>query len=158
QGTIYHLGGTDENRELCLLASYAGTGRAIDTIRLGEGLVGQCAVEKRRILLDNVPPQFIGISSSLGEVPRASIVVLPVLFEGETKAVIELATVHRFTEVNLAFLDQLTVSIGAVFHTIEATMRTEGLLDQSQRLTAQLQSRQNELQQTNEELATKAKL
>jgi two-component sensor histidine kinase len=66
--------------------------------------------------------------------------------------------VHRFTEVNLAFLDQLTISIGAVFNTIEATMRTEGLLDESQRLTVQLQSRQHELQQSNEELASKAKL
>src|SRR5262249_15233808 len=128
QGTIYHLGGTGENRELRLLSSYARTGRSIEIIRLGEGLLGQCAVDKRRILLDNVPPQFVGISSSLGEAPRTSIVVLPILFEGETKAVIELATVDRFSEVNLAFLDQLTVSIGAVFHTIEATMRTEGLL------------------------------
>jgi HAMP domain-containing protein/CheY-like chemotaxis protein/signal transduction histidine kinase len=158
QGTIYHLGGTEENRELRLLSSYAHTRRPIETIRLGEGLVGQCAVEKKRILLDDVPPGFIAVSSSLGEAPRVSIVVLPALFEGETKAVIELATVHRFTDVNLAFLDQLTVSIGVVFNTIEATMRTEGLLEQSQRLTAQLQSRQNELQQTNEELATKAKL
>jgi HAMP domain-containing protein/signal transduction histidine kinase/CheY-like chemotaxis protein len=158
QGTIYHLGATEENRELRLLSSYAHTGRSIETIRLGEGLTGQCALGKKRILLDDVPPQFIAISSSLGEAPRVSIVVLPVLFEGETKAVIELATVHRFTDVNLAFLDQLTVSIGVVFSTIEATMRTEGLLEQSQRLTTQLQSRQSELQQTNEELATKAKL
>jgi signal transduction histidine kinase/CheY-like chemotaxis protein/HAMP domain-containing protein len=158
QGTIYHLGGTEENQELRLLSSYARTGRSMDTIGLGEGLVGQCAVEKKRILLDDVPPQFFAISSSLGEAPRVSIVVLPVLFEGETKAVIELATAHRFSEVNLAFLDQLTVSIGAVFHTIEATMRTEGLLEQSQRLTAELQSRQSELQQTNEELTAKAKL
>jgi signal transduction histidine kinase/HAMP domain-containing protein/DNA-binding response OmpR family regulator len=157
QGAIYHLGGTEENRELRLLSSYAHTGQSIETIRLGEGLVGQCAVEKKRILLNDVSPRFM-ISSSLGEAPRVSIVVLPVLFEGETKAVIELATVHRFTDVNLAFLDQLTVSIGAVLHTIEATMGTEGLLEQSQRLTAQLQSRQNELQQTNEELASKAKL
>jgi len=157
QGTIYNLGGTEGNRELRLLSSYASTGQSIETIHLGEGLVGQCAVEKKRILLNDVSPKFI-ISSSLGEAPRVSIVVLPVLFEGETKAVIELATLHRFTEVNLAFLDQLTVSIGAVFQTIEATMRTEGLLEQSQRLTAQLQSRQNELQQTNEELASKAKL
>jgi HAMP domain-containing protein/two-component sensor histidine kinase len=157
QGTIYHLGGPEENRELRLLSTYAHTGQSVETIRLGEGLVGQCAVEKKRILLNDVSPKFI-ISSSLGEAPRVSIVVLPILFEGETKAVIELATVHRFTEVNLAFLDQLTVSMGAVFNTIEATMRTEGLLDQSQRLTVQLQSRQNELQQTNEELATKAKL
>jgi HAMP domain-containing protein/signal transduction histidine kinase/CheY-like chemotaxis protein len=158
QGTIYHLRGTDENRDLCLLSSYAHTGRPIETIRLGEGLVGQCAVEKKRILLNDAPPQFIAISSSLGQAPRVSIVVLPILFEGETKAVIELATVHRFNDVNLAFLDQLTASIGAVFQTIESTMRTEGLLEQSQQLTVQLQSRQSELQQTNEDLATKAKL
>jgi PAS domain S-box-containing protein len=147
-GKIYHLGATEENRELRLLSSYAHTGRSIETIQLGEGLTGQCAMEKKRILLSDVPPQFIAISSSLGEAPRVSIVVLPILFEGETKGVIELATVHRFTDGNLAFLDQLTVSIGAVFHTIEATMRTEGLLDQSQRLTLQLQSRQSELQRT----------
>jgi signal transduction histidine kinase/DNA-binding response OmpR family regulator/HAMP domain-containing protein len=158
QGTIYHLGGAEANRELRLLSSYARTGRQIETIRLGEGLLGQCAVEKKRILLSDVPPQFIGISSSLGEAPRVSIVVLPVLFEGETKAVVELATAHHFTEINLAFLDHLTVSIGVVFNTIEATMRTEGLLEQSQRLTTQLQSRQSELQQTNEELAAQAKL
>ena len=147
-GTIYHLGGIEENRELRLLSSYAHTGRSIETIQLGEGLTGQCAIEKKRILLNDAPPQFIAISSSLGEAPRVSIVVLPILFEGETKAVIELATVHRFTDGNLAFLDQLTVSIGAVFRTIEATMRTESLLEQSQRLTVQLQSRQSELQRT----------
>jgi signal transduction histidine kinase/DNA-binding response OmpR family regulator len=158
QGTVYHLAGSEEGSELHLLSSYARLRSTIETIRPGEGLVGQCAVEKRRILLNDVPPEFIGISSSLGEAPRVSIVVLPVLFEGETRAVIELATVHRFTEVNLAFLDQLMVNVGAVFNTIEATMRTEGLLEQSQRLTAQLQFRQSELQQTNEELESKAKL
>ena len=87
-----------------------------------------------------------------------SIVVLPVLFEGETKAVIELASLKSFSPGSLAFLDLLTQSIGAVFNTIEATMRTEGLLNQSQQLTVELQSRQRELQQTNEELGTKAKL
>jgi CheY-like chemotaxis protein/signal transduction histidine kinase/HAMP domain-containing protein len=158
QGTIYHLHSAEQNRELRLLSSYAGTGRSIETIRLGEGLVGQCAIDKERILLSDVPPQFIAISSSLGEAPYVSIVVLPVLFEGQTKAVIELATLHRFTDINLALLDQLTVNIGAVFHTIEATMRTEGLLEQSQELTVQLQSRQGELQRTNEELAAHAKL
>jgi signal transduction histidine kinase/HAMP domain-containing protein len=158
QGTIYHLNGSREDRVLRRLSSYAGTSRMSEIIRPGEGLVGQCAVEKQRILLNDVPLEFFGVSSSLGEAPRASIVVLPVLFEGETKAVIELATVHCFTDVNLAFLDQLTVSIGAVFNTIEATMRTEGLLEQSQQLTVQLQNRQNELQRTNEELAAQARL
>jgi PAS domain S-box-containing protein len=83
----------------------------------------------------------------LGEAPIVSIVVLPILFEGKTKAVIELATMHRFTEVNLAFLDQLAVSIGVVFNTIEATMRTEGLLEESQRLTVELRELNNTLEQ-----------
>jgi len=158
QGTIYHLRATDGNRELHLLSSYANTGRSIETIRLGDGLVGQCALEKKRILLSSVPPQFITIASSLGQAHYLSIVVLPILFEGETKAVIELATLHRFTDVNLDLLDQLTVDIGAVFHTIEATMRTERLLEQSQRLAVQLQARQDELERTNEELAAHARL
>ena len=84
--------------------------------------------------------------------------MLPVLFEGQTKAVIELASLHPLTVVNITFLEQLTLNIGAVFNTIEATMRTEGLLKQSQQLTVELQSRQSELQNTNEELGTKAQL
>ena len=159
QGTIYHLGGTAEDTQLKLLSSYAHKGkRLVETIELGEGLAGQCAVEKKRILLADVPPDFIAISSSLGEARRVSIIVLPVLFEGQTKAVIELAALQPVTEVNLTFLEQLTQSIGAVFNTIESTMRTEGLLTQSQQLTVELQSRQSELQKTNEELGTKAKL
>ena len=161
QGTVYHFrGGEDEIGDLELLSSYAQTGqiKLAANIQLGEGLVGQCAIEKKRILLSDAPPGFVTIVSSLGQARRVSVVVLPVLFENQTKAVIELASLHPFTVVNLNFLDQLALGIGAVFNTIEATMRTEGLLTQSQQLTAELQSRQSELQQTNEELGTKARL
>jgi len=160
QGTIYHLAGTDTAPELKLLSSYAHSREfpLTQSIQLGEGLIGQCAVEKKRLLLNNVPPDFINIVSSLGRARQVSIVVLPVLFEGQTRAVIELATLQSFGPGSLAFLDLLTQSIGAVFNTIEATMRTEGLLKQSQKLTVELQSRQSELQQTNEELGTKARL
>ena len=160
QGTIYHVAEIEGERELRLLSSYAHgrTTQVMERISLGEGLLGQCAVEKKRILLNDVPSDFITISSSLGEARQMSIVVLPVLFEGDSKAIIELASLKSFTPGSLAFLDLLTQSIGAVFNTIEATMRTEGLLTQSQQLTAELQSRQRELQQTNEELGTKAKL
>jgi HAMP domain-containing protein/signal transduction histidine kinase/CheY-like chemotaxis protein len=159
QGTIYHLTGTEEDSRLRLLSGYAHAGdRLAQTIRLGEGLAGQCAVEKKRIVLTEVPPDFITITSSLGEARRVSIVVFPVLFEGQTKAVIELAAFERFSDVNLTFLDMLTQSIGVVFNTIEATMRTEGLLMQSQQLTVELQARQSELQQTNEQLGSKARL
>ncbi len=97
------------------------------------------------------------VHSSLGGARPKNIVVLPVLFEGETKAVIELSSLEPFTPTHLTFLEQLTQSIGVVLNTIEATMRTENLLQQSQQLTIELQTRQTELQQTNEELASKAK-
>jgi HAMP domain-containing protein/CheY-like chemotaxis protein/signal transduction histidine kinase len=157
QGAVYHVTGTSE---MTLLSSYAQSGalRLAPIISLGEGLLGQCAVEKKRILLSDVPSDFVTISSSLGRSTRVSVIVLPVLFEGQIKAVIELASLQPFSVVNLSFLEQLTVSIGAVFNTIEATMRTERLLTQSQQLTVELQSRQSELQQTNEELGTKARL
>ncbi len=161
QGTIYHLSnGAELGRHLQLLSSFAQSEQNsyAETVRLGEGLIGQCAVQKTRILLTDVPADYFTISSSLGMAKKISVIVLPVLFEGEPKAVIELAALHGFSEVNLNFLDQLTQSIGVVLNTIEATMRTEGLLTQSQQLTAELQSRQSELQQTNEELGTKAKL
>ncbi|MDP2032623.1 MAG: HAMP domain-containing protein, partial [Polaromonas sp.] len=160
QGTVYHCSGTVSDGEMTLLSSYAQAGsvKLADTISLGEGLVGQCAVEKRRILIADAPSDFVTVASSLGESRRVSVVVLPVLFENETKAVIELASLHPFSTINLNFLDQLALNIGAVFNTIEATMRTEGLLTQSQQLTVELQSRQSELQQTNEELGTKARL
>ncbi len=160
QGTIYHLADAEGHTGLRRLSSYAHSGDSEfeEQIELGQGLVGQCAVEKTRILLTDVPADFIKIASSLGDAQHVSVIVLPVLFEGQTKAVIELGALKGFSPGSLAFLDLLTQSIGAVFNTIEATMRTEGLLMQSQQLTVELQERQRELQQTNEELGTKAKL
>src|SRR5207249_5388550 len=124
--------------------------------RVGEGLVGQCAFEKSRILLTDVPTDYVHIGSGLGNAAPRTVIVLPVLFEGEVKAVIELASLAPFTQTHLTFLTQLTESIGIVLNTIEATMRTEGLLQQSQKLAAELQTQQKELQQTNEQLAQKA--
>jgi CheY-like chemotaxis protein/HAMP domain-containing protein len=145
---------------LKLLASYAFKERKhVSTeFRLGEGLVGQAALEKQRILLTNVPPDYVQITSGLGQSVPLNIIVLPVLFEGEVKAVMELASFERFNKTHLAFLEQLTESIGIVLNTIEANSRTEELLKQSQGLARELQSQQEELQQTNEELEEKAKL
>src|SRR5262249_1930501 len=79
-----------------------------------------------------------------------------VIFEGQTKAVIALASLNNFAVGQLAFLEQLTASIGIVLNSIEATMQTEGLLQQSQQLAGELQTQQGELQQTNEQLELKA--
>jgi HAMP domain-containing protein/CheY-like chemotaxis protein/signal transduction histidine kinase len=145
---------------LKLLASYAYKTREgfPNEFRLGEGLVGQCALEKERILLDKVPGEYLNISSGLGESKPVSLIILPVVFEGHVRAVMELASFESFSMVHQAFLEQLTESIGIVFNTIEANMRTEELLKQSQSLARELQTQQQELQQTNEKLEEKAKL
>jgi hypothetical protein len=150
-----HAGG---DMTLKLLSSYAYKERKhlSNTFAVGEGLVGQCAFEKQRILLDNVPSNYIQISSGLGEAPPLNIIVLPVLFEGQVNAVIELASYNRFSEIHQTFLDQLTESIGIVLNTIAAGMRTEALLKQSQSLTQELQSGQNELRETNDRLERQA--
>src|SRR5207253_2595632 len=124
---------------------------------LGEGLVGQCAFEKKRIVVTNVPKDYIKIASALGESTPANIIELPVLFEGEVRAVIELASFQPFSPTHIDFLDQLAESIGIVLNTIEANSRTEDLLKQSQSLATELQSQQDQLQRTNEELAEKAR-
>ncbi len=119
--------------------------------KVGQGLVGQCAKEKQRLLVRDVPKDYIRISSSLGSSAPLTVIVLPVLFEREVKAVVELASFQHFSDVHLAFLDQLTESMGIVLNTIAATMRTEQLLQQSQALA-------EELQKTNAELQEKAQL
>src|SRR5438105_4457173 len=159
QGVFYIMNGSDEDPELELLASYAGhngNGQR-ERFKLGEGLIGQAALEKQRILLTNVPQDYVKISSGLGAAAPRNIVVLPILFEGQVKAVMELSSAEQFNPTHQAFLDQLTESIGIVLNTIEANTRTEDLLKQSQSLATELQSRQEELQQTNQELEEKAR-
>jgi signal transduction histidine kinase/HAMP domain-containing protein/ActR/RegA family two-component response regulator len=129
-----------------------------NSFRLGEGLVGQCALEKERILLTDVPGDYIQISSGLGESTPLNIIVLPILFEGKVRAVIELASFGAFSPTHQSLLDQLTESIGLVLNTVAATSVTDQLLEQSLTQAEELQSRQEQLHQSNEELAAQAKL
>ena len=159
-GVFYTLAGPDEGGEPVLRyqAGYGYTERKhlASRFALGEGLVGQCALEKERILLTDVPGDYVRISSGLGESPPLNIIVLPVLFEGSVRAVVELASFSRFSETHKAFLDQLTESIGLVLNTIEANSLTETLLKQAQSQAHELQSRQEQLRSTNEDLGRQA--
>jgi HAMP domain-containing protein/CheY-like chemotaxis protein/signal transduction histidine kinase len=139
---------------LRLIASYAYKERksVSNRFRPGEGLVGQAALEKKPILLTGVPDDYIRITSGLGEAPPRNIMVLPILFEGDVKAVIELASFLPFSQIHQVFLDQLAESVGVVLNMITANMRTEELLQQSQNLTQELQSQSQELQAQQEEL------
>ena len=160
QHAVFYVANRDEEDQpvLVLAAAYAATEReqAAPTFRFGESLIGQCAKERDRILLTNVPRDYIQIGSGLGASAPLNIIVLPALFEGEVKAVIELATFGEFSETHQSFLSQLMESVGIVLNTIAANMRTEGLLTQSQLLTSELQAQQEELKTTNDRLEQQA--
>jgi len=156
QGVLYQMESEDSN-SMVLLSAYATTEDGhLERIKIGEGLIGQCAAERRRMLITDLPDNTAPIRSGLFEAKPRNVIVLPVLFEDRVKAVIELCSLSIFTASHLAFLEQLTSSIGIVLNSIEATMQTEGLLKQSQQLAIELQTQQKELQQTNEQLAQKA--
>jgi HAMP domain-containing protein/signal transduction histidine kinase/CheY-like chemotaxis protein len=161
QAEFYILDSAPQQPRLKLLASYAsaeGQSAHGKVVELGQGLIGQCAIDKRKVLLEGVDGSAIRISSGFCQALPQNILVLPIVFEGRAMGVLELASIERFNPTHQAFLDQLMESIGIVINTIEANMRTEDLLKQSQSLARELQSRQEELQQTNEELQEKARL
>mgnify|MGYP001366481624 CR=1 FL=1 len=158
QALFYLTRPTDHGAVLELVASYAAPHRPRppQKLHLGEGLIGQCAAEKRSMLLNDAPHGYMHISSGLGHARPISIIVLPALFEGEVKAVLELGSFERFSTVHTLFLDQLMESIGIVLNTLAANMQTEVLLAQSQLLTRELQSQQDELKNTNDRLEQQA--
>ena len=132
-GVFYSMTNPAEGGE-AVLQFQAGYGyeerRHLSTsFRIGEGLVGQCAKEKKRILLTEVPGDYVRINSGLGAAAPLNIIVLPVLFEGSVRAVVELASFSAFSATHQAFLDQLPESIGLVLNTIEANTLTENLLN-----------------------------
>ncbi|MGA7385541.1 MAG: response regulator, partial [Methylocella sp.] len=158
QNGVIYLFDSEQGPDLKLLSTYAdgsAEGHA-ERIGIGEGLIGQCAADAKRLLISDMPPNVVPIRSGLFKMTPKNIIVLPVLFEGQVKAVIEIGSVSAFTDLQVSLLDQLTATIGIVLNSIEATMQTEGLLKQSQELAAELQIRQKELQQTNEQLEQKA--
>jgi HAMP domain-containing protein/CheY-like chemotaxis protein len=144
----------DSNPQLRLVASYAYKRRKgiANVFGLGESLVGQAALERKAILITQAPEDYITIGSGLGESAPVNIVVLPVLFEDQVMAVIEMASFTQYSDPQLTFLEQLSETLGVVLNTIVATMRTEELLQQSQGLTLELQSQSEELQSQRDEL------
>ncbi|HWN23126.1 MAG TPA: response regulator, partial [Gaiellaceae bacterium] len=155
-GALYVADTADDGGEpeLQLVASYGYKERKSisNRFKFGESLVGQSALERKAIVITAAPDDYIKITSGLGEAAPTSIIVIPILFEESVLAVLELASFTAFTEVQETFLDQLSESIGVVLNTIQANMRTEALLEQSQTLTQELQSQSEELQAQQDEL------
>jgi len=139
---------SDNDTTLTLIASYAFNERKnlSSKYRLKESLVGQCAFEKKRILITKPPQDYISITSGLGESTPQNILLLPVVFEGELKAVIELASFQPFSVNYLNFLDQLMDSVGVILNMISSTMRTEELLQEVKRSNSELENQAKELE------------
>jgi CheY-like chemotaxis protein/GAF domain-containing protein/HAMP domain-containing protein len=153
-GAFFVMDETDGGKALKLLATYAYKERkhVANRFRLGEGIVGQAALEKKAILLSRVPNDYVQINSGLGEAAPQSLIVIPILFEDEVRAVIELASFDSFSAIHRIFLEQLSESIGVVLNMIGASTRTEELLKQSQSLAHELQEQSRELQQQQDQL------
>jgi HAMP domain-containing protein/signal transduction histidine kinase/CheY-like chemotaxis protein len=160
-GAFYILEQRDlyDEPKLKLFAGYAQKGKKLinQEFDLNEGLVGQCAKDKESIRLSNVPTEYLRISSGIGSAAPIDLVILPVLFENNVKAVIELASFENFSDTHMDFLDQLTESIGIVLNNIETNTRTEELLKQSQSLAGELSAQQEELRRANDELHDKGR-
>jgi HAMP domain-containing protein/signal transduction histidine kinase/DNA-binding response OmpR family regulator len=160
-GAFYILEQLELNDEpkLKLFAGYAQKSSNLinQEFSLSEGLVGQCAKDKERIRITNFPNENLQIISGIGSATPVDLVVLPVLFENNVKAVIELASFDSFSDTHIDFLDQLTESIGIVLNNIETNTRTEGLLTQSQSLASELSAQQEELRRANDELHDKGR-
>ncbi len=156
---LYLMQGQGSSMRLRLMASYGYQQRKnlSQNWAVGEGVVGQAAFEKQRILITNLPDDYVQVVSGLGQAVPRNIVVLPILYEGQVKAVIELAAFERFQAIHLTFLDQLAEGLGIVFNSIETASSTETLLQQSQSLANELKAQQDELQKTNAELEQKAR-
>ncbi|MQA83394.1 MAG: response regulator [Streptosporangiales bacterium] len=164
-GAFYLAESTGDDTEFRLIASYGHRPRGPVAFAPGESLVGQVAVEKKPLLVEELPPNYITVRSGLGGATPTHLLVLPILFEDEVLAVIELASLHRFGAVHRGFLDQFVGTLGVTINTNRANSRTESLLKESQRLAQELrersdelQSQQSELRRSNIELEEKAEL
>ncbi|MBW7456541.1 CHASE3 domain-containing protein [Paenibacillus sepulcri] len=153
-GVFYIHSGQGEHFRLVNKASYAASGAEVGarSFRLGEGLVGQAARDKRIIQLDRVPGDYIQISSGLGQTAASQILIAPVEFEGEVVAVVELATLGAFNDLQLKLLSTVLETFGTTINSVESRMEVERLLKDSQTMTEELQVQSEEMQTQQEEL------
>jgi signal transduction histidine kinase/HAMP domain-containing protein len=149
-GALFVADGTTLRR----VSTYGHPGEgAQDRFGLGEGLVGQCALEKRILSVEDLPPGYVRVRSGIGGAPPCSLFILPALFEGEVKGVIELASLSRFKSIHRVLLEKLAEGLGVVLNTIATTSRTEGLLEELKVSNAELAERTSDLEDKARQLA-----
>ncbi|WP_207513997.1 response regulator [Longitalea luteola] len=155
-GVIY----VAEDDQLRLAGSYAFYHRKGNTnsIKIGEGLVGQAALEKKPIIFSNVPDDYVRVNSGLGQVSPKNILVYPFLYDDNVKGIIEIGTVREITDLDLQLLKIVAESIGIALNSSQVRAKQKELLEETQRQAEELVTQQEELKQTNEELQEKTGL
>ncbi|HBU82303.1 MAG TPA: HAMP domain-containing protein [Paenibacillus sp.] len=152
-GVLYAM---KENR-LIRVAAYAADGekeRSLGKVSIapGEGLVGQSAIEKRVLQMNDLPQNYIRVSSGLGDASAASLTVAPVVFEGKTIAVIELASMKPIEPKETKLLTELIEIFGVSLNSTVTRMELQHLYDESQVLNEELQTQSEKLQAQTEEM------
>lgn len=156
-GAFYYVTGDDTLKRVSGYA-YSKIDDREKVIAFGEGLVGQAALEKHPILLEQIPPSYFGkIGSDLGESTPKSLLIAPVFYEGAVNGVIELASFASFSEHQKTFLEHVSENIGIAINTSISRKKQQELLERSQGLTEELQTQQGELKATNDELEEQAR-
>ncbi len=149
-GAIY----LSDEAQLNLVASYAFHHRKenANVVLLGQGLVGQAAMEKKPIVFSQIPDDYIKINSALGNSAPKNIIVYPFQYAGRVKGVIEIGSVNEFSDLDMQFLTLVAENIGIAFNSSQSRTKLKELLDETQRQAEELQVQQEEMKQMNEEL------
>jgi CheY-like chemotaxis protein/signal transduction histidine kinase len=162
--TRRHSSHEPETLNLMSVYGYRRDASLPESFRWGEGLIGTCAVQRSRMLVSDIPAEYPRIASALGEAAPRQILFVPILFENYLVAVLELATLGSFTELQMTLLDQLSFNVGVIMNSINASMRTQELLEEArqtaeelQRSEEELKTQQEELEASNEEMEEKTK-
>jgi len=148
---------SSENK-LVMTGGYARSQAQISLLsfQFGEGLVGQCALNKRIMLIENIPDDYITIDSGLGKTNPKTILLLPIVREGEVLAVLEFATLGAFSAQKQEFLLAIEEIIGIAIQTAKSRQSTNTLLKLNQEHVIELKNQQETLQFTNIELKDQA--
>jgi len=153
-GAFYVRETTEDDIQFVKKAAFADTSTGVgkDSFKLGQGLIGQCALEKKILIYKDIPDEFRLIGTGLGEVPPKSVLLIPVIFEEDVIAVVELATMTDFSKLQLELVKQVAETFGLTVNSVVGRMEIVRLLNESRAMTEELQVQSEELQTQSEEL------
>ncbi|NOY61150.1 MAG: response regulator [Calditrichaeota bacterium] len=154
-GCLY-LNGVGESFKL--IGSYAFTKHKDlpGEYKPGEGIIGQAVLQKKPIVVSDIPYDYIRINYGIGEITPRHLIAVPFVYDGKVSGVIELGSFHKFSNLEMDFLSQAIESIAINFNSAQSRLRLKELLARSQQLAEELQTQQEELRQANEELEEQA--